>query len=398
MLSPDMIVRLRTTLQSDPSLTAIDNCNLKTATVGIVSPSGSSTREAGSLYPPERIFGVPVDQSCLNGIHAATLRAPSEVHRLFTNSKVIGNSAILTEDGRLFLSDDLTSDHARRLPNSNHQGFLAIPDSNGLKLYFRSRVAPKTINKTALFLHNLEGGNFGSFLIRQLSQLFYWRRQNIQFDCYISPERSSWLQEAVELVGLPKKPIFTNREIAGEIFSAIYALNNVEIEGFFPQDTLFDVHWLVDRVASPIGGFNRHRKLYVSRSLSALYRPRYRVMRNEDEVEQHMIGKGFEVVYPEILSLQQQIATFAQASHIIGPSGSGMINTIFAPAGCRIVDIETFTNTVRQHAKVYASAQHTYSFLFIKPDENDPQHIIQRGSTMPLDLLNEAVDWLLERD
>jgi len=95
-------------------------------------------------------------------------------------------------------------------------------------------------------------------------------------------------------------------------------------------------------------------------------------MQNEGEIEELLQRNGFEIVYPETLSLADQVRTFAEAQCVIGPSGSGMFNTAFAPDACRVVDIETFHVTVAQHALFYSSCGHPYAFLFATP-EPDPR-------------------------
>jgi capsular polysaccharide biosynthesis protein len=105
-------------------------------------------------------------------------------------------------------------------------------------------------------------------------------------------------------------------------------------------------------------------KIYVSRALSANRAPSYRVLTNESEIEDIARARGFQIVYPEALSLSGQCALFHRARAIMGPSGSGMLNAAFAPEGAKLADIEIFTYTVRQHAKLYSSSGKSYGFVF----------------------------------
>ena len=102
----------------------------------------------------------------------------------------------------------------------------------------------------------------------------------------------------------------------------------------------------------------------MSRALSTLRFPGYRVMTNELDIEALVRARGIKVVYPETLSLKEQIRLFHGASRFIGPSGSGMFNLLFAGSPERVVDIETYHVTVRQHAKFYSACGAEYSFLF----------------------------------
>ena len=118
-------------------------------------------------------------------------------------------------------------------------------------------------------------------------------------------------------------------------------------------------------------------------------------MRNEDQVEQLLERSGFEIVYPETLGFQDQIRTFAKAECIVGPSGSGMFNAALAPAGCRVLDVETFTYTVAQHGMLYASCGHPYAFLFATPEMEPNTPVVHQGYTVSPTKLLTALDWAL---
>jgi capsular polysaccharide biosynthesis protein len=73
------------------------------------------------------------------------------------------------------------------------------------------------------------------------------------------------------------------------------------------------------------------KKLYVSRGKSP-----YRRLINAKQVEAVMLERGFEIVCPENLSFVEQVKLFSQASVIVGPSGAGLANLLFAPQACKV--------------------------------------------------------------
>lgn len=81
-----------------------------------------------------------------------------------------------------------------------------------------------------------------------------------------------------------------------------------------------------------VSGNIYNRKLYISRKNSD-----YRQLLNNDDIENLLLNHGFEIVFPENLSLIAQVRLFSQAKIIIGQSGAGMTNFIFAPADCKIL-------------------------------------------------------------
>jgi capsular polysaccharide biosynthesis protein len=76
----------------------------------------------------------------------------------------------------------------------------------------------------------------------------------------------------------------------------------------------------------------RKRKIFISRSGSD-----YRQLLNSNEIEELLIDKGFEIVFPENLSFYSQVKIFSEAEIIIGQSGAGMANFIFAPSDSKLV-------------------------------------------------------------
>ncbi len=152
----------------------------------------------------------------------------------------------------------------------------------------------------------------------------------------------------------------------------------LDSEAFLGSEAKAGLTHLVD-AAWDRGFSEQHKRLYVSRALSTLARPWYRPMLNELDVEQSVLRHGFRVIHPETQSLGEQIRMFSRATHVIGPSGSGMFNTAFAKAGSRVVDLETYMVTVRQHAKLYSSCGHRYAFVFSRAEDDDQIPLIHRG-------------------
>lgn len=76
----------------------------------------------------------------------------------------------------------------------------------------------------------------------------------------------------------------------------------------------------------------KSRKLFVSRKTSD-----YRQLLNSTEIEDILVAKDFEIIFPENLSFFAQVKIFSEAEVIIGQSGAGMANIIFAPKNCKVL-------------------------------------------------------------
>ncbi len=99
--------------------------------------------------------------------------------------------------------------------------------------------------------------------------------------------------------------------------------------------------WMSEGIGAEIVRTRRERtpmndRLFVSRSDIA-GPTGYRELINASEIEAEAQARGFAVIRPETMSWSQQIATFAQASVVVGEFGSGLHNTLMSPAGARVL-------------------------------------------------------------
>lgn len=402
MLNPDAVAGLRLQIRQTPEIFEFRGYVIKRAPLSFASANGVETILAadqfrGQLKPPSKIFGFPNDTSCMNGIRAGEQAVPSVVFSNVPFAKIIGNNFVLGNGGQVFgPSPAETQSELDRIVaqnQENHQGFAAESVNGALTAYYAAHRDPTHHDIGAVFLHNLEPANYGSFLFRQLPQMLFLRDLPIDFQAYIVPDRTPWLREALQLVGLPNRPIFTVREIAGDTFKSIGLFNEFDAEGFYSEVVASKLMSLA-RTVWPATLGKSHRRIYLSRRLGTTYRPDYRPLINEAMVEEVFRRHGYAVVYPETLGFADQIGLFRQASHIAGPSGSGMLNAIFSEPGTKILDMESFHYTVRQHAKIYSSTGKDYAFLFGAIDTRGGRPLHIAPWEVSAELLDKALDWL----
>lgn len=102
-----------------------------------------------------------------------------------------------------------------------------------------------------------------------------------------------------------------------------------------PVHHLFHPHFaqLLASIEPPLTSSVRRARLYVSRSSPSIYRR----LSNEAEIEDIAATEGLEVVKPDTLFIDEQIALFARAEIIVGEFGSAMHNTLFSPPDARVL-------------------------------------------------------------
>jgi len=77
-----------------------------------------------------------------------------------------------------------------------------------------------------------------------------------------------------------------------------------------------------------------HRRLYISRARASVRR-----LINEDQVVQALLPWGFERVYLETLSVQEQATLFAEAEAVVALHGSGLTNLVFCQPGTTVIEL-----------------------------------------------------------
>lgn len=181
-----------------------------------------------------------------------------------------------------------------------------------------------------------------------------------------------WITECLPRLSLianidKKVPLLVDKDIPNQLFEALQLLNVDQREIIWLKN---GIHYRVTKLYYPsqlsilhdnynspkydkdviynpkainfvrdsvLKGFNINstiprRKIYVSRKFSD-----YRQLLNSSQIEDILVTRGFEIVFPENLSFFAQVKIFSEASMVISQSGAGLANLIFAPKSCKLL-------------------------------------------------------------
>lgn len=118
---------------------------------------------------------------------------------------------------------------------------------------------------------------------------------------------------------------------------------------------------------------------------------------NQNEVESLLVKEfGFEVIFFDDLSIEEQIKIFSSARFIVGPSGAAWTNLIFCRKDVKLL---SWLPTNAKEFSVYSSMAYNYGlkmiFLEAMPDVKDQLHTSYRVS---LDDLRNCICSLIDDD
>ncbi|MCC7250360.1 glycosyltransferase 61 family protein, partial [Hyphomicrobium sp.] len=132
------------------------------------------------------------------------------------------------------------------------------------------------------------------------------------------------------------------------------------------------------------------RRIYVPRRGA-----KYRELINEPEIMAFFEREGFEVVYPEKLSFEEQVRVFSEAAMIVGPSGAGMTNILFAPREATTLMLSFRDDSVDVPYLVFANLAQALGqemvFVLGEPVANATGIAYQSDYVVPVDLVEQAM-------
>ena len=191
------------------------------------------------------------------------------------------------------------------------------------------------IAAAGVFLPWGAGFNYGHMVLDALPSLLALEEAGLTADLPpIAPPLKPWQRELIALLLGRQGGV---REIAAPAVRLDQAVYATSMDHFLhaPNALLGRVRArLVERAGPPPF---RADRIYLSRRSHA--HP-MRILLNERELEQALAARGFAIVRPERFAPAQQVALARQAKVVVGATGAGMANALFAEPGSLVVDIQ----------------------------------------------------------
>ena len=318
-------------------------------------------------------------------IQNATITYPPAIAVSGVDVDLIGYRCFLTRENTFFTDDALLEDRrapwlkslARPEPGLNEDTLLR-PSGIAEDVYKidRTTINAEHIPGRVVALVSQEPIIYGSWLFRVIAKTAMLERLGLGDEKILVHNRYPTFKESLELAGIK-----TGRLIHQDT-KKIYRLDHVIVPGhrnghaFLDDDSRAVLAKMRDR----IGAKHRQRKLYVARNKPGQKNWNGRVMLNEMDLIEALTKIGFEIVVPGMLSMHQQIETFAAASFIVGGSGSAMFNAVFCQPGTRLIDIEAEPHWINAHMCLFSSLQLDYGIFVGKADPTDTAPVHRRWS------------------
>jgi len=317
--------------------------------------------------------------------YAATLRDATIFHR---------SNMVLMADGTV-LNDTVADPQYGRFVAFDKDG-AAMDQRPGAVLLDTGRFQVRELD-AGIMLSGSASEHYGHWVGEYLARLHYLQQHPrfaelpIVVDAGMPPQHLEYLRVLVPnpVVEIPAGAGLRCRELIVASQTTFIPVDLIrdhgvppEKEGGFSVATIEAIRRRVREALPPPAAPSR--KLYLSRQGRDGRRPF-----NEDAVVAAMAARGFETVFTEGMSFQEQVRLFQSAKAIVAPNGSAVLNVIFAP---REVDLFLLSQRGLFNWGTYYGLMRElgYDMTFVVSDDDSP--LKHASYTVPLERLTAALD------
>lgn len=297
------------------------------------------------LFERERVTGekwmVTIENAILNW--ADNIVADGVLHTRFRNDTAAYARGVAAQD----------LNHGWRV------GTGLCPHGEGVAIDARKMRPDVRLSGAVMLATPDEPGNWGLFLLQSLPAALRFvkdRKRYGKFMCHAPPGNR---RDLLRLVGI-RDADFLYHDV-----SKTYEIEEVRFfqQGFRDLVVSPDDRALLLSLAESVRYDHKIRNapnLFLSRRMRSAEMGVYRVLRNELELRHALENIGFESIETEYMGPIDQIRAMAGARVIVGLGGAGMFNTVFCPAGTRVLDIESTPRFTNAHTNIFASCGMNY--------------------------------------
>jgi capsular polysaccharide biosynthesis protein len=316
------------------------------------------------------------------GIGSACYVYPPAFTAAINDATLVGHRTILSPRKEFFVDEGYAEpsvfqhqlDRISRSDSFSNEGTGLRPTGRERLFQFdRAGRALRRLEGNTLVLCSGEPQSYGSFLFRVLPKIKAVRDLGLtHLPCLAYSEPAPFM-DLLDLCGVPARNIVPHEiDVVTQIDRAfVPCLRNPHA---YLDPESFE---LFAELRASNGSPQSRRKIYVSRfALNQSGRGASRIMLNEGEVIVELQKMGFDIVEPENLSVQDQIKIFSSASVVVGPSGSGLFNTMFCHPATKVIDLQSEPHWIYSYTGMYSSLKLDYGIFVgrVDPEDKTPIH------------------------
>lgn len=295
-------------------------CNSSTIVLapGHTQPPHSRCRKDLNLYSP---FNEPVAQ-----LGGGSYASKAVAVRSFPNAVVFNDYGIVRDAQGCFVKETLGAFRYLKSP------VTSISE-------FSSYMLPPEVVTQGNYIYGTHGNYsvYAHFLFETMCTVHLLRSLfSVGLVSLIIPSTSqTWMNSLLDYMEIPRCSRYLLERSRTQFSNLILSSTCSDYNTFSPNPVLKDMarHFL-SRWGSTSG---ERRRLYITREGSQ--NTAVREFREDAALSAALKDLGFITVNPATLPFEEQVRLFSMAEIVVGAHGSAFANLIFAPEGCKVVDI-----------------------------------------------------------
>jgi hypothetical protein len=196
----------------------------------------------------------------------------------------------------------------------------------------KRRAAPKKVTGTFLMAGAEFHNHYAHLFCDVLPRLGLFEEAGLagNIPALLPPPSHGFAEEAWQKLGLPENAAVRWDDGCWQLDGLYFASAFKKFCSWTPESAA----WIRERLAPGLAGKAAGNKVvYISRNAGP------RSILNEAEILENLRGYNLTIVQTEQLTLRQQMDLFSDAAMIIGPHGAGIQNALWAPQGCRVLEL-----------------------------------------------------------
>jgi capsular polysaccharide biosynthesis protein len=240
---------------------------------------------------------------------------------------------------------------------------------------FKTSIPQLTVNEPCLFTIHGSITAYGHWMSDCMSSVWLWRKELMAGDVKLLMPRypEPWVSKMLDFFEIPASARIQAECELIRIKTAIVA-NSCKMGNVVrPPDVMREIG---EHCVGMIGG-NRNnlgnRRIYLQRGDNVNWS---RPIENEAKVIELLSTLGFEIVNPADLDFLEQVQLFSEASIVVSAHGSALVNLIFAPIGCKVIDLMQqgwikYENSYRWIYRLTSILEQSYVLILMDKAEDE---------------------------
>ncbi len=307
-----------------------------------------------------------------------TEQTPPELVIQAKKITLIGHGLVIDAHGRLVVASSAISEMGKLNQRANANLLIEADNHYAIKPGLKYRV----IDEEVAIISQAGQLVYGHWLVDILPKISFMERIGFKGKYVLHEPTRGFSKELLKVLGIPLNRIIKyNPSEEGLYFPEALIPGSLHFRSGFSKGMIPYIKHMSNNVKA-----TGNKKLFISR---AELHNTSRLLSNSDELTTIASRHGYQIVYPEQLTLPQQLSLFASASVLAGEYGSGMHNSIFCHKNCKVL---VFQPTYKRHflqAGLCHRAGQSIGFVFGTPiGANDIYSINKNDANNAFEVIN----------